>query len=77
MIAPVQQVAAPRKADANTLFTAMLPTIIRQARHTLCGLSSDRREDALAEVVANCFVAFTRLVELDKPDLAYPTVLAA
>ena len=66
----------PHKADVNTLFLGMLPVIVQQARHALRGLSSDRREDALAEVVANCFVAFTRLVELGKADLAYPTVLA-
>ena len=32
--------------------------------------------EAIADVIANSFVAFVRLVERDKIELAYPTVLA-
>ena len=37
---------------------------------------AERREDLVQEVIANALVAFVRLVQLKKIDLAYPTVLA-
>ena len=57
-------------------FLEMLPRIVRYASGALRGLDPEAREDALAEVVARCFVAWLRLVRLGKEDLVYPTVLA-
>jgi hypothetical protein len=54
----------------------MLPSIQRYAKCAFRHLDPERRADAVEEVVANAAVAFVRLVELEKTDLAYPTVLA-
>ena len=60
----------------HSLFSAMLPRIITHARISFRHLRPEARQDATAECVANAFVAFARLVQLDKVDLAYPSVLA-
>jgi hypothetical protein len=60
----------------HAAFLEMLPRIINYARVAFRGLDPDAKEDALAEVVANCFTAYARLVELGKEDVVYPTVLA-
>ena len=39
-------------------------------------LKPDAREECVQEVVCNALRAYVRLVQLDKVDLAYPTVLA-
>ena len=57
-------------------FLQMLPTIRSVAHYALRRGRSDQRQELIAEVVASSFVAFVRLVERDKADLAYPTVLA-
>ena len=60
----------------HSLFSAMLPRIVTHARISFRHLRPEAREEAAAECVANAFVAFARLVQLDKVDLAYPSVLA-
>ena len=57
-------------------FVAMLPTIRNYARSAFGHLDRESRDDAVEEVVAKAFVAFARLVELDKVELAFATVLA-
>lgn len=57
-------------------FLALLPTIVRHARHTFRHLSSEAKQDAVQEVIANCLVAYVRLAERDKLDIVYPGVLA-
>ena len=57
-------------------FVDMLPRIRQSARVALLNLPHEARHEAVAEVVASCFIAYARLVELGKADLAYPTVLA-
>ena len=57
-------------------FLEMLPTIRRAATFAFRHLRRAVREDLLAEVVANAFAAFRRLVARGKAALAYPTVLA-
>ena len=57
-------------------FLEMLPTIRRLANHAFRYIHCAMREDLLAEVVANAFAAFRRLVERGKAALAFPTVLA-
>jgi hypothetical protein len=54
----------------------MLPRIREYANHAFHYLDPEGREDAVHEVIANAVVAFARLVQLGKADLAYPTVLA-
>ena len=72
MIARIRPVR--RKPAWHRSFLAMLPSIVTHAR--IAFRSSNDREDLIQEVVANSFVAFARLAELGKLDLAYPTVLA-
>jgi hypothetical protein len=63
-------------ANRNRLFLSMLPHIKRHALIGLRELRGEARDDALQEVIASSFVAFTRLCERGKADLAYPSVLA-
>jgi DNA-directed RNA polymerase specialized sigma24 family protein len=63
-------------SDRNRLFMSMLPHIERHASIVLRDLKGAARDDALQEVIASSFVAFSRLCELGKEDLAYPSVLA-
>ena len=58
-------------------FVAMLPQIKQQAQLAFRSRQPEEREELVQEVIANCYVAFARLVELDKVDLAYPTPLAS
>ena len=60
----------------NAKFIDMLPSISRYARFAFRSLKAEAQEEAVQEVIAKAFVAFVRLVELGKTDLAYPTVLA-
>jgi hypothetical protein len=60
----------------HAAFLAMLPAIAAQARFLFRRLRPEAREDAVQEVIANAVVAFARLVELRKADVAYPSVLA-
>ena len=60
----------------HTRFIVMLPAISKQARIAFRGLGPEAREEAVAEVIANCFVAYVRLVELGKESIAFATPLA-
>ncbi len=57
-------------------FLAMLPIIVRHAKIAFRHLNPEARDEAVQEAVCNACVAYARLVELGKPELAYPTVLA-
>ena len=76
MIAHSIHYADSTPQPTSALFEQMLPTIERYARHAFRRIREEQREELVAEVVANAFVAFCRLVERNKGDLAYPTVLA-
>jgi hypothetical protein len=54
----------------------MLPKITQYAKHAFRHLPPDARAEAVADVVANAMLAFVRLFDRGKIDLAYPTVLA-
>ena len=43
-------------------FLKMLPAIRRQLRFAFLNLTADDREEAEQEAIANCFVAYRRLV---------------
>jgi len=65
-----------KKAFWQDRFLAMVPIIERQVRFAFRKLDADSGEEAVAEAVASALVAYARLVESGKEDLAYPTVLA-
>jgi len=58
-------------------FVAMLPQIRKLARLAFRAARPELKEELIAEVVANAFCAFNRLVERGKEDIAYATPLAA
>ena len=74
MIAPLRRTKPTPRWHAA--FLAMLPAIATHAQISFRHLDPDAREDAVAECIANALVAFVRLVQLKKTDIAYPTVLA-
>lgn len=67
---------ALKAADWHKGFLSILPIILPYARIGFRHLTPEARYEAVAECVANAFVAYHRLLELNKPDLIYPTVLA-
>jgi hypothetical protein len=54
---------------------AMLPAIRRQAQITFRKIRPELRHDLIEEVIASCFTAYARLVELGKTDRAFPSAL--
>jgi len=70
----------PRRKNSLRLkhvrFLEMLPKIREQARLAFRSATPEAQDDLITEVVANAFVAFSRLVEQGRAELAYPTVLA-
>ena len=77
MIAPIKQPRRSTKPPAwHTAFLAMLPAITRQVRVAFRHLPPEAKDEAIQEAICNSCVAFARLAELDKLDLAYPSVLA-
>jgi hypothetical protein len=54
----------------------MLPAIENCARVAFRHLRAEARDDAIQEVIDNALLAYVRLVEQGKTDVAYPTVLA-
>ncbi|HUT93405.1 MAG TPA: hypothetical protein VMY37_28335 [Thermoguttaceae bacterium] len=57
-------------------FLAMVPRIRRYADFAFRHLAEEARAEAVAETVANALLAYLRLFQQGKVDLAYPTVLA-
>ena len=57
-------------------FEAMIPTIERNAKIAFRYLDLEAREEAVQETLCNACQAYVRLVELDKTDVAYASVLA-
>ena len=57
-------------------FLQTLPTIRRIVRYRFRRLPADPREEAVQEVIANCFVAYARLVARGRECVAFPTPLA-
>ena len=79
MIPPIRPITNEANApveDINHRFLQLLPAIERYGRYAFRYLPAEAREEATAETIANCFVAFARLVERGKEDLAYATTLA-
>ena len=57
-------------------FLTMLPAIRRHAQIAFRHLDDEAHEEAVQEVICNACLAYHRLVELNKVDIAYPSVLA-
>jgi hypothetical protein len=77
MIAPAKPSLRARDASAtNERFLEMLPVIRRYERMAFRDRDPEARAEKVQEVIANSFVAFCRLVEQGKAELAYPTTLA-
>jgi hypothetical protein len=68
--------AANDKPAWHAGFVALLPDIYRQIRFAFRCLEQERREEAIQEALANALVAYVRLFELGKTDVAYATPLA-
>ena len=66
----------PSVQDWQSGFIELLPQIRTQLRYAFRGLRSEAREDAEAEAIAAAMVAYQRLAERGKADLAYPVPLA-
>jgi hypothetical protein len=57
-------------------FLTFLPIIIGCARKAFADRDPESREDLVEEVVVNALIAFKRLYDKGKVDVAYPSVLA-
>ena len=68
--------SAESEAASRDRFADMLPAIRTHLRFAFRHLDAESRPEAAQEAVAYAFLAFARLVQLDKADLAYPSVLA-
>ena len=75
MIAPANQTAPSPVPTWHAQFLSMLPAITRYASIAF-RLRPEAKAEAVQEVIANSFVAFRRLHELGKLDVAYASVLA-
>lgn len=69
-------IALAGASSPEAQFIALLPAIRQQARVAFRGEPAERRGELVAEVIANCWVAFRRLVERGLAHVAYPTPLA-
>jgi hypothetical protein len=77
MIAIAQRtIEHPKGAHWHEKFLEMLPGICRYACHAFRFSARAVREERVADVIAVAFVAYRRLVDQGREDLAYPTVLA-
>lgn len=65
-----------RATDWQQRFLELLPEIRRHASFAFRTLRAEAREDAVAEAIANAFVAFKRLVDKNRSEKAHPSVLA-
>jgi len=72
-IRPVKRPSVPKWHEA---FLGMMPAIKTHARVAFRHWGGEAREEAIQEALCNACCAYARLVELNKTDLAYPTVLA-
>lgn len=74
MIVSVEIEGDARRRGATT-FEELLPAIRRQTRHASRRVPTHQRDELMAEVVANCFCAYRRLVARGRSHLAYASPL--
>jgi hypothetical protein len=70
------QYSVSTKPTNNAAFVAMLPAIRRTAQISFRKVRPELRGELIEEVVANCYVAYARLVERGQADRALPSPLA-
>jgi hypothetical protein len=75
MIAIQKSTQRSTQSAVHAKFLEMLPCIRRQASMAFRGKSPEAREELIAEVVANAYHGYCRLVELGKQDIAFATPL--
>jgi DNA-directed RNA polymerase specialized sigma24 family protein len=66
----------PRVPRWHARFLTFLPIITTYARNAFADRDPESREDLVEEVVVNALIAFKRLYDKGKIDIAYPSVLA-
>ena len=73
-----QSVSRPKPAAPawHAGFLAMLPAILTHARISFRHLGPEARQEAVQNCVCNAMIAYARLYELGKIELAYPSALA-
>ena len=63
-------------SDWQSAFVEMLPEIKRWLRVAFCRLAAEAREDAIAEGIAHCLLAYVRLHEQGRTEVATASSLA-
>ena len=77
MIAIAKPSPPPRRRSKwQTGFLAMMPDIIKYARIAFRKMDAATRQEAVQEVLVSAMLAYARLFERRKVDVAYPSVLA-
>jgi hypothetical protein len=76
MIANANQMRQAAVCACTANFLSLLPQIQEQARFAFRREGGEEREELIAEVVANCWAAFVRLVDRGLMDVAQATPLA-
>lgn len=76
MIARPKRKSPDSAASIRERFLCLLPMIDEQAHFAFRHEQSERRQELVAEVAANAFVAFVRLLERGLEAIIYPTPLA-
>ena len=75
MIAPRRPVRRKKTSAWHNGFLAILPRIRQSAHAAFRHLDEEAQEEAITETIANALVAYVRLYEQRKLDVAHPTVL--
>jgi hypothetical protein len=75
MIANAKRMRQSAASARAAKFLALLPQIREQTRFAFRGEGGERREELIAETIANCWVAFVRLAERGLIDAVYATPL--
>ena len=76
MIANANKMRQAAVCACTAKFLSLLPQIQEQARFAFRREGGEQREELIAEVVANCWAAFVRLVDRGLIDVAQATPLA-
>ena len=74
--ARVMRSSSPSNRQDPDRFLEMLPIIQDYARSAFRHFGAEARDDAIAEIVANSYVAYARLLANGKLDVAFATVIA-
>lgn len=75
-ISKQRQLKNPRHRKLHERFCSMLPKIRTIASHACREEDPEKREEFMAEVVANAYCAFVRLAKQGRLDIVYATPLA-